>query len=260
MQVFKNKEKLGIFTKTGNTTGQYSSSVLTLGAKQYSSGNLVLDTSISGAGGIDTGSIAANTLYYVYAIVDAGAVKLIASTNEQKPSGYSVQIKVGAFETDGSSNIRNGYKIGDSVDTHWQNLTGHTFNWGGSFTVATFRRKGDSIDLNIEYITDATNTGSTPVFTLPPDLVIDVSKYGSDGSKAYDCLASARDISAGLWDLFGVYNTNGWGFYRDSGVGGELFNVTSTTPFTWANDDRFYLKVNSLPILGFASNLNWTQY
>lgn len=51
MQVFANKESLGTLTKTGNTTVQLSPSVITIGARQYSTGNLVCNTAVSGAGG-----------------------------------------------------------------------------------------------------------------------------------------------------------------------------------------------------------------
>lgn len=112
LQVFANKEKIGKITKTGNTTAQLASSVITVGTKQYTTGNLTLDTSIVGNGGIDV-SVQNYTFYYVYAIEDVGAIHLIASTSEQKPAGYSKYKKVGAFYTKESGQILDVVSTGE---------------------------------------------------------------------------------------------------------------------------------------------------
>ena len=49
-------------------------------------GSLTVTTSISGAGGIDTGSVTASTFYYVYCVISGGLQKLIASTSATSPS------------------------------------------------------------------------------------------------------------------------------------------------------------------------------
>lgn len=62
MQVFLNKESMGTLSKTGNTTVQLSASVMTLGAKQYTTGNLVCDITTLGAGNNDKSTVTEITL------------------------------------------------------------------------------------------------------------------------------------------------------------------------------------------------------
>jgi hypothetical protein len=66
------------------------------------SATLTLSTATSGAGGIDTGSIAANSTYYVYAILSGGNLSLIASlaTPSTGPSGFTSAYRaIGLFST-----------------------------------------------------------------------------------------------------------------------------------------------------------------
>lgn len=90
-KVLLEQDRFAKLVKTSNT-------VVTLGS-------ITVTTSVSGAGGLDTGSIAASTFYYVYTVLSAGAVKIIASTSASGPTGFTTYRKVGAFYTDGSSNI-----------------------------------------------------------------------------------------------------------------------------------------------------------
>ena len=62
-------------------------------------------------GGLDTGSKAANTWYYCYAIYNpasniADAIFSINGSTPTLPSGYTKYAKIGIIRTDGSSNIR----------------------------------------------------------------------------------------------------------------------------------------------------------
>lgn len=90
------------FTKTGNTTATL--------------GSFTLDTAVSGFGGIDTGSVANSTFYYVYTVVNSGVVGLVASTSEVSPIGFTNYRKVGAFYTDSSGNIFKAYWFGQIND------------------------------------------------------------------------------------------------------------------------------------------------
>ena len=71
---------------------------------------LTADVTSSGANGLDTGSIAANTWYYVWAIwnpsttTDASLLSL-SSTAPTMPSGYTKKRRVGSVRSDGSSDF-----------------------------------------------------------------------------------------------------------------------------------------------------------
>ncbi|MBI9087508.1 MAG: hypothetical protein JEZ11_28220 [Desulfobacterales bacterium] len=62
----------------------------------------------SGAGGLDTGSVAANTWYHIWQISNGTAVTGMFSTSATSPtmpSGYTLKCRLGAVLTDGSANI-----------------------------------------------------------------------------------------------------------------------------------------------------------
>src|SRR5690606_23032620 len=82
------------------------------------SGTLTVDITASGANGLDTGSEASNTWYYVYVIGDSTGVNtpkgLLSVTNESSsgaitlPSGYDLKRQLPiAIRNNASSNILN---------------------------------------------------------------------------------------------------------------------------------------------------------
>ena len=88
--------------------------------KRYRAGlPLEVDLTGSGLGGLDTGSEAASTWYYVYAVPDtavAGTFDVLCSVTDPDsggPTGYDVWRYLGCFYNDSSTNIRNFEQIGD---------------------------------------------------------------------------------------------------------------------------------------------------
>lgn len=95
-------------------------------------------------GGMDTGAVAANTWYYVYAIYNpttkaTDALFTATYDSPTMPSGFTKKRYRGAVRTDGSANIRNGsftynpdgsykfrYKAGAIADFNSTNLTSET--------------------------------------------------------------------------------------------------------------------------------------
>ncbi len=99
---------------TGAKTLELPASVLTIGGQQYTTTiATALDMTVSGAGGLDTGAIAASTTYYVYAIRDAGLVKLTASLSASAPTGFTAYKQVGALFTDATPDIST---VGSNTD------------------------------------------------------------------------------------------------------------------------------------------------
>lgn len=78
-----------------------------------------LNFGVNGANGLDTGSIAATTWYYIYVISDSSsknAVATLASLSASAPTlpfGYDSIRLIGAVKTDGSSFILLFYQVGD---------------------------------------------------------------------------------------------------------------------------------------------------
>jgi len=65
------------------------------------SSDLTCDLSGSGVGGLDTGSVAANTPYYLYGVDNSGSIGVIASASDPDtgPTGYTYWTYIGAVAT-----------------------------------------------------------------------------------------------------------------------------------------------------------------
>lgn len=74
------------------------------------------DITVSGAGGLDTGSEASSTWYYVWGIWNGTTFSSLLSasaTAPTMPSGYTFKMLLGAWRNDGSSNFIAGYQVED---------------------------------------------------------------------------------------------------------------------------------------------------
>ena len=136
-------DSIGSISQQSSTVVQLSASTITLGGLQYDTASLQCSTVISGVGGLDSGSITSNTLYYVYAILDSGDVALITSSSNQSPTGHNTYKKVGAFFTGASTSITEAFSQYQQTDRNvlsaTTNISGGfrrqmNFNWADSFT------------------------------------------------------------------------------------------------------------------------------
>lgn len=79
---------------------------------------VTIDATTNGLNGLDTGSLAASTLYYVFVISDPQAYNIpgamiSASSTPLMPYGYSAYALIGYVVTDGSSHFLKGYWTDD---------------------------------------------------------------------------------------------------------------------------------------------------
>lgn len=84
-----------------------------------SSVNLTANITVSGANGLDTGSEAGSTWYYVWVIYNGTTVASLLSTSATAPtmpSGYTYKAKVGSVRNDASSNFSVFHKRGQRVN------------------------------------------------------------------------------------------------------------------------------------------------
>ena len=118
MAQFFGIEDIKDLTKASQTTIDWAAgSNLRIGGQAYNvTSVLTLDTATD----IDTGAIASNTIYYVYAVVVAGVVSLKYSLSSSAPAGYSAYRLIGSFgsndvsEISGTS-IKDQGKVGDII-------------------------------------------------------------------------------------------------------------------------------------------------
>jgi len=112
----------GQIAYVGNTTftvaaGQFRNS--TNVADIFIDASVTVNSAVNGVNGLDTGSLAASTWYYVYAIGDstlqnAGAAMMSASaTAPTMPARYDVWRRIGALLTDGSVHLLKFYYVGN---------------------------------------------------------------------------------------------------------------------------------------------------
>jgi len=98
-------DQIGQLSKISASQVSLAASTITVGGLQYDTSVLSCITSTAGAGGLDTGTIAASSKYYIYAVVSAGEVVLVCSLSDSAPSGFDSSTKVGFFWTDASANV-----------------------------------------------------------------------------------------------------------------------------------------------------------
>jgi hypothetical protein len=79
----------------------------TLGGQQYASSSvLLLNTGSTGAGGLDTGSVAASKIYFVHFVLSGSSLAIVASLSKTSVTGFSLFTFSGlSFTTDASANI-----------------------------------------------------------------------------------------------------------------------------------------------------------
>ncbi len=146
----------------------------------------VLSTSVSGAGGLDTGSLGTNKWYNVFAIDNgsfSNTLMSLSPTAPLLPSGYIYALRVGAVFVDGSGNllrtrqagVRGAYVVTPSTNT--PNLpiiaTGNTGN-PATPTYTSFQVQG----------------GATPTTQyVPPSAQIITARLSGGGASAVILLA-----------------------------------------------------------------------
>ncbi len=85
-------------------------------------GAVTINTAVTGAAGLDTGAMANNTFYAVYAIGDsygnnAGSALISANlTSPLLPSGYDMSFRIGFIKSDGSAHILPFRQDGSGLD------------------------------------------------------------------------------------------------------------------------------------------------
>mgnify|MGYP006277948125 CR=1 FL=1 len=90
----------------------------TTGAYLATSVSVTGTITASGANGLDTGSEASNTWYYVWVIYNDSTIALLLSTSSTAPtmpSGYTYKVRVGAIRNDGSSNLYRTIQYGNDA-------------------------------------------------------------------------------------------------------------------------------------------------
>lgn len=106
MASIRTPDSIGLISRTSATVITLGPSRLSVGGQQYlNASNLTMTTSVSGAGGIDTGTIStSNNGYYLYAVISNGALALVCSLRNSSlgPSGFTAWKYLTTFNVNSS--------------------------------------------------------------------------------------------------------------------------------------------------------------
>jgi hypothetical protein len=253
--------------------------LIRVGGQQYTpSSTITLNTGTVGFNGIDTGALAANTLYYIYAVVQSSNLGMIISTTGPStgPTGFTSAFKLlGRVRTDfGAANL-NTVAMDANIapqgagGTEWTSYTptlkgttnGSTFT--NQTTTGKWRQAKDAIEVQVRTVFSGTpGVGTGNMFwTLPNNLTIDANKLVS-GSGAGNLPANtslvycvAYNANSNINAAFAVYETTG----GTNGFIGVMTKqapintnyLTSSFPAAFANGDYICLNT-SFPIAEWA--------
>jgi hypothetical protein len=136
------KERIESLAIDSITTVSLPSSIVTIGGQQFeNSSALTMDITTNGAGGLDTGAVAADTVYFIHAVKNSSTMSIISSLSETAPTGFTVFKRIGRFITSGSSEITSLATFIKDDETNWSTFT----TWDLSLTAGTPPTKGSTI-------------------------------------------------------------------------------------------------------------------
>jgi hypothetical protein len=185
--------------------------VFLVGGQAYTpSGTITLNTATTGANGLDTGALSQISLYYIYAIVNNStfvpalvASLAVPSTGPSMPSGYGSAFKlVGAFYTNGSSQVGSIVPIVGPARTAWMSYDFYVLGYGGSnptFGTHTkrsmWRRDGDCIEVQVTFTQTTAGTVGASIygFGFPTAFTVNQTVNGVSG----DTVTGSGIISVG---------------------------------------------------------------
>jgi hypothetical protein len=236
---------------------------ITIGGRQYLiSATLTFSSAAStGKGYLDTGAIAANTLYYVYAVVTSGAVGLVASTAAPAtgPTGFTAWTNLGRFRTrSGGTEIAavadwlNGVLRSPAIDA-WGTYT-PTGGWT-TFTTYTgmWRRVGSDMEIDAKIATSNVPGGSSAfTLNLPTGYTIDTNVLTEEVTSysAISGIAMLNDSTTTAYRALPVYNsTTSIRLNYQSATSGAVTGVSSSSPF--ATNSGVHVMM-SVPIVEFS--------
>lgn len=219
---------------------------ITIGGQQYAAAsNLSLNLTITGFGGLASGSLVSNTLYYIYAVVNAGVLGLVASTSgpNSGPTGFASWKEIGRFRTflgsAGAAAIVNragpGLATQPPASTEWATYpaTIASANANLSVTTSKFRRVGNAAEGIVSVTAVAGSTGGVVTVTIPPSgLSIDLNT-----APVASTIGAMRFFDSGVNNYTGVtivQTVNSFVAQRDgvpSGVLGTEMNANDAIHF-----------------------------
>jgi hypothetical protein len=199
------------------------------GAPFYASTvSLSVNTSTTGANGLDTGARGNSAWYNIFLISNGtttAGLASISATAPTMPGGYTYFVRVGAMRTDGSGNFLRTRQLGNktSYTTSLPTVTSGTLAFWTATAVATFVPPTAT---QIKTIVSMRNTGiaNSSVAVAPNNVAY--STGGTDGA-CWISLASVNNYQSGLCEI----NLESTNIYYGSNAGG----AASVAAYGWTD-------------------------
>lgn len=181
MGQFFGNEKITKLVRVSNTQVSLPAgfSLKVGGQGQYSDSALVLTSSVSGIGGLDTGSIANLTFYYVYVVYNGSVLGLVASTSATAPTGFLSYRKIGAFYTNSSAQIFKAYAFGDIV----QQTRLATTSAAGTILTGSSTFTGNPAQSVVSTSRIYTYTFASNIYTVTPRAFVNMNRTVADSAQ-----------------------------------------------------------------------------
>lgn len=151
--VFQQSTNAGLIYLNGCNLARTGNKTLTVAAGQARDATNTFDIfvpsaititgTVNGPNGLDTGTLQASKMYYVYLAYDvtlnlpACTFISLSSTAPVMPARYTSAVVIGVWATDGSTNFRDWVQYGDGIDRTYSYVTPAAFLTAGTQTGAT---------------------------------------------------------------------------------------------------------------------------
>jgi hypothetical protein len=224
MAKFIGQEKLSKFSELNVSSARLlNGSYVVIGGQAYNIGQLDINIDTSGFGGLEL-TKQANTLYYVYAVLENGSPRLIGSVNPNGPIGFLSYRKVGALYLDHRSEIYKGFSVGeqpqeetevyvdsgDPVTTTQLTTNGNleqinTLNYLANNDTNGFIIMNANIDVKISASAAWNSTSSTTavaIYTFRDNTVEKIAGLANATNTTFDESCSAHMVLNGPGDYF----------------------------------------------------------
>jgi hypothetical protein len=149
-----------------------------------------IDCATTGANGLDAGSLANTTWYYVFAIAKADRTTAVLASaslaSPTLPTGYTLKRRIGSFKTDGSAQIIPFTQTGDRFQLTAEVRDQNALSTGGSKTLA-------SVPPGIVVEWD----GRVVVLTAAAGFIVDVQTVGVTSANSSGVVSGNAQTASG---------------------------------------------------------------
>lgn len=261
-QSFQLLENIAPLVKASSTTITMAPTYLgmptriTVGGQQFkTNGTITLNTGASpGINALDTGSLTANTLYYIYAVQSSGVLGIVASTNAPGtgPAGFGAWKEIGRFRTflgSAAISIVVNKLISNNAQPPKPEWETFTPTWQGTVPMQshTFKQRRNGSDIEIFGYVQLSGAVVGNFYLIPPD------------GRSISIAADSGIISSSNVSVYGVvrvldsgtnYRTTGQVAYGSPTLILFMENLSTTqfnatTPITWGNNDALTITMSA---------------